>query len=139
MAGLLISLELRRTVRPSTFVTSYLLARLLSDLGGLWSNYGLPEIKNANLELALRPCATFVLLVVFAQNKRLALRDKYRDLPPEATAGLLSRLLLWWITPILLIGRSKILSLPDLPNLGKSASAANLSARTQAMWNERGP
>ena len=137
MVTCLVPMEARRAARPSTLVSSYLLARLISDLGEIWIHSAQPNAEHATPGSALRPCVTLALLVVFSQNKRSFLKDEYQDLPPETRAGIFSRLLVWWVTPILNLGRSKILSLEDLPCLDGTASATILRVRIQASWDHR--
>ena len=67
-----------------------------------------------------------IVLVLEATSKRGVLLAQYQDLSPEATSGIYSRSVFWWLTPIFGVGFKKNLELADLDPLDPSLQSENL-------------
>ncbi|KAI4853346.1 putative ABC transporter [Aureobasidium sp. EXF-8845] len=118
--GLLVSLAVTglssqshmRSIRPSSLLSVYLLFSCLFDavqVRTLFISHAgkiIPSLLSVSIALKL------VLLTIECRNKRPWLRDGYQTLPPEATAGIMSRSILWWLNPLFLDGMRTLLS-PD--------------------------
>jgi ATP-binding cassette subfamily C (CFTR/MRP) protein 1 len=103
-----------RSVRPSSLLSVYLLFSCLFDavqVRTLFINHAgkvIPSLLSVSIALRL------VLLTIECRNKRPWLRAEYQTLPPEATAGVMSRSILWWLNPLFLDGMRTLLSQDQL-------------------------
>jgi ATP-binding cassette subfamily C (CFTR/MRP) protein 1 len=133
----LFTVENSRSVQPSTLAVLYLLASVAYHTADFGSNvYNGPPLV---LWLTTsRLCLEVLLLVSECQGKERILRDPYRGLPPEQTAGILSRILFWWINPILVQGSSKILTGDDLPYIDQELCSKTLRKKALRTWDQRG-
>lgn len=75
------------------------------------------------------------ITILEAIEKRSILKPEFGAYPPEATAGLYSRSLFWWMNPIFKLGFSKALSVEDLFVLDKNLSSEKLLAAFEEQWN----
>lgn len=78
----------------------------------------------------------FVLLALESQTKRSVLREPYDKLSPEETAGFFGVAFFWWVNKVLKTGYSNILSLDDMPPLGKSVDAMKTRVAMQREWDK---
>lgn len=118
-------------------MTSYLAIAILSDViqGGLlyvaW-NLCNPE------GLASAIFATkIVLLILELQTKRSILREPHDKLSPEETAGFFGVAFFWWVNKVLKTGYSNVLSLDNMPPLGKSLDVVKTRQAMQREWDKR--
>lgn len=97
---------------------------------------------SGNVMLSSLPVAVCVLrillLLLESRNKRRLLRKQYHHLSTEACAGVINRLSLWWINPILAIGNARLLTFDDLPALEGDLSSGSLRAKLQQAWDGTG-
>ena len=128
--------EHSRSVTPSTIIGLYLLVSFAFDAIRLRTFYLIHDIAArsiANL-LALSLVAKFGVLVIEAVEKRGILLEPFKDLPPEATSGVYSKSVFWWVNPLLRIGFDKTLRTKDLFTLDDALSSANLRDRFCRKW-----
>jgi ATP-binding cassette subfamily C (CFTR/MRP) protein 1 len=103
-----------RSVRPSSLLSVYLLFSCLFDAVQVRTLFishagkAIPSLLSVSIALRL------VLLTIECRNKRPWLLSKYRTLPPEATAGVVSRSILWWLNPLFMDGMRTLLSQDQL-------------------------
>ncbi|KEQ97882.1 hypothetical protein AUEXF2481DRAFT_63168 [Aureobasidium subglaciale EXF-2481] len=99
-----------RSLRPSSLLSVYLLFSCLFDAAQvrtLFTSYAdrvIPSLLSVSIALRL------MLLTIECRNKRPWLYSQYRTLPPEATAGVVSRSILWWLNPLFLNGMRTLFS-----------------------------
>jgi ATP-binding cassette, subfamily C (CFTR/MRP), member 1 len=78
-----------------------------------------------------------VLLVLEGQTKRSILREPYDKLSPEETAGFFGVAFFWWVNKVLKTGYSNVLSLDDMPPLGKALDVMKTREAMQREWDKR--
>jgi ATP-binding cassette subfamily C (CFTR/MRP) protein 1 len=101
-----------RSVRPSSLLSVYLLFSCLFDAVQVRTLFISHTDKVIPSLLSLSIALRLVLLTIECRNKRPWLRAQYQTLPPEATAGVVSRSILWWLNPLFLEGMRTLLR-PD--------------------------
>lgn len=129
-------LEHGRSVRPSAGLELYILSAIVVDMVQLER---LLNHRSQASFLALAIASACLRLLLFAmetRDKRSLLREPYRDLGPEETAGIISRVFVWWVNPILVQGITKMLSDRDLPPLDSELSSGPLRLKLQRIWDQ---
>lgn len=133
---LLSCFEHSRSITPSTVIGLYLLfsipfdavrLRTLFLVGG--SARSIAHLQSLSLAIKL------IVLITEAVEKRSILLESYRELPPEATSGVYSRSVFWWLNPLLRLGFIKTLRTDDLFTLDKTLSSGNAYRRFQRQWS----
>jgi ATP-binding cassette subfamily C (CFTR/MRP) protein 1 len=130
-------LEHGRSVTPSTLLTVYLVFSAFSDaiqLGLLYVAKNLCSPSALSLAIFI---ARLALLVLEAQNKTSILREPYRHLAPEETAGFFGSAFFWWVNGIIALGYSKILSVQDMPPLASYLDTMKMREAMQRTWDKR--
>lgn len=129
--------EHTRAVKPSSLISTYLLATLLFDITHtrtLW----LRAADQVNHNIAYISTAAVVvksvILVLEALDKRRSLRPDFQAYPPEATSNIYSRSVFWWLNPLFWQGFSRDLVVDDLFVLDKHLQASYCYTRFQAAW-----
>lgn len=110
----LLHAEHTRSVQPSTLITVYLLVTLLFDCVAartLWGSEGAGVIARLLISTA---AVKLVMLATEAWEKRAILLAHYQRLSPEATSGILSLSVFWWLNPLLKTGFGRFLTDQDL-------------------------
>ncbi|KAH8671415.1 ABC transporter [Xylariales sp. PMI_506] len=124
-----------KSPRPSFIITGYLIISL--PLNGVrvrtaWllasDKYLIPAILTAALAVQV------LILVLETKNKRKILAGAYRSLSREATSGLLSRGLFWWLRHLLSDGYRRILAVEDLESINEKLRSSKLSSELQVGW-----
>ncbi|PSR92117.1 P-loop containing nucleoside triphosphate hydrolase protein [Coniella lustricola] len=138
----LLSVAHSRSPEPSSLAVIYLLASAGCDV--LWllfpgshnQGFSIPDL-NAVL-VVLQVVVKLALLLLESSSKQGSLHAKYQSLSPEETAGLVQRVLFWWINPIIIRGTGTILKQQDLPPTGQSFSSEHLRRIILRSWDQRG-
>jgi len=73
-----------------------------------------------------------LILVLETKNKRKILAGAYRSLSREATSGLLSRGLFWWLRHLLSDGSRRVLAVEDLESINEKLGSRKLSSELHA-------
>ncbi|KAF2197592.1 ABC transporter-like protein [Delitschia confertaspora ATCC 74209] len=128
--------EHRRTSRPSSLITTFLIVSILFDIARVRSIW-LRSVSSTTSRI------TLVILISKASVLLLELREKRRDLkppfikaPPEATANLPNRAVFWWINPLLVRGTKAILSVGDLWETDGQLLSSRLYNSFQSKWRK---
>lgn len=133
------------SIRPSSLVQLVLAAWVLTDIAiirTLWLSDSSKALAALAIVLVVDKC---LIAIVEELSKRHLLKSPYNAYPPEALSGLLSRLFLCWINPLMWRGiAGKPLSLEDLWSCEKDLTTEVLSERTDTLWaqhltSEEGP
>ncbi|CAG8920353.1 unnamed protein product [Penicillium salamii] len=118
--------EHTRSVRPSTIINVYILLTLLFDsvvARNLW-------LAGYNFTIAgLFTSAIAIKLFVLTSEvweKRPILLSQYQNLSPEATSGILSRSIFWWLNSLMRTGFARSLTNHDLLPIHDSLAARRL-------------
>jgi ATP-binding cassette, subfamily C (CFTR/MRP), member 1 len=119
---LLSHLEHKKSTRPSTILTTYFLFTILFDTARSRTLWAIPNNTAVAAVSTTLHALKVVILILEAQAKGGLLNASYNGCPPEATAGIFNRSLLWWINPLLLVGYRKDLSVQDLYPIDKGLS-----------------
>ena len=131
------SYEHSRSVAPSTLIAIYLMGTLPLDISRIRTLVLLDRSSPTRTIAALSATSVVVklgILLCEAVSKRQILLESYQHLPPEVTSGPYSRILLWWINPLLWRGFRNFFEIDDLYNIDDSLSSAILGAKFQRRW-----
>lgn len=127
--------EHAKSLRPSSILNAYLLVSVVLD-GAIMRTFWLTD----NLSTAI--CATFsvsfalkVIMLVLEAKEKAVYTSEEGMRNPEATSGLYSRGLCWWLNPLLLDGFRRLLKPHDLYTLDEDMSAGALNEKFWAVWN----
>jgi len=129
-------LEHTRSVRPSTILTLCLFFSLLFDVARartLWVMYGTASV--AGLFTATVPVKLCILLLEL-RGKRSLIQPSEKPYPPEATSGIISRSLFWWLNPLFLRGFREALSVEKLFDVDKYLGAGWAGEKLQRAWEK---
>ena len=77
------------------------------------------------------------LLILETQEKRPILRDPYRRLSPEATSGIFSRSVFWWLNGLFIEGFRTILTVESLYDIDSELDSRPLRDSLQKAWDRR--
>ncbi|KAI5240904.1 putative ABC transporter [Aureobasidium subglaciale] len=126
-----------RSLRPSSLLSVYLLISCLFDAAQvrtLFTSYAdrvIPSLLSVSIILRL------VLLTVECRNKRPWLYSQYRTLPPEATAGVVSRSILWWLNPMFLNGMRTLFSQNQLYNIDPDLESRKIGHELERIFEKQ--
>ena len=129
-------IEHTRSVRPSDILNAYLLASLLFDVARartLWlrhNGYAIAVVFTAGV------CIKCANLLLEATEKRSILKLPYKDFPPEATSGILSKCFFSWQWPLFRKGFSNTLTIDDLFILDKHLRSNYLQDLLHSAWEK---
>ena len=127
----------RLSVRPSSVLVLYLTASLALDIVSLAGPLQ-PRWKPFYWAMCVQAVAKLVLVLLECKSKSAILQDKYRSLPPEDLASILSLTYFWWLHDLLRLGFSKVLSPDDLPRIDTQLDAERLRQKILVAWGQRG-
>jgi ATP-binding cassette subfamily C (CFTR/MRP) protein 1 len=133
----LVAFEHQRIVHPSSLLWIYLLASIVSAAvrtRTLFIREYVPIISHLS---ALSLACNLALLIVESSPKKLYLKPADHEFGPEELAGIFSRSIFWWLTPILFLGNRKILKLSDLYPLDRNLRSKPLQERIVIEWEKR--
>lgn len=125
--------EHAKTVRPSLLLNGFLLISLLCDVVRARSLWLLNKDKIASdftACVALK-CLIFVLEAV---EKRHILKPEHQTKSPEATSGIYSRSLFWWLNPLFCNGYRKTFSVDHLYPLDKHLLSGYTHGLLESSW-----
>lgn len=130
--------EHSKNIRPSSIIGAYLLLTLPFDAAQLrtrWSRGGenLAENGVASSILALK----LVVLVSEATEKTRMLFAPYAVRSPEATSGLYSRGLFWWLNPLFWLGFRGVVNDGDLFAADGDLLSESCEVRFTKVWANR--
>lgn len=136
--SLLLIREQRRSLRPSDLATLYLLASLLCDIAYLTLPSTVAEYSHTSRLIFVRFFVYSVLLALECCTKRPESEVLRNHQDPEELHGILSRVLLTWINPILLRGYKSILVNQDMPNLSQDMKPEGTRTAILKEWSRCG-
>lgn len=126
--------EHERSIRPSLVIQAYLTLTLLLDAARVRTLW----LQSYNSAVAAVTTVSFtvklLLIICEAAEKRSILQPKWKSTSPEATSGLFSRSVFWWLNGLFRTGFKRSLSMDDLLPLDKHLTCAYLYHRLQIAW-----
>lgn len=126
--------EHERSIRPSSVIQFYLSLTILLDAARVRTLW----LQSYNHVVAAVTTVSFIvklLLVIFESvEKRSILHPKWKSTSPEATSGLFSRSVFWWLNVLLRTGFNRSISMEDLLPLDKHLTCDYLYYRIQTAW-----
>ena len=127
-------MEHERSVRPSLVIQFYLSLTLLLDAARVRTLW----LQSYNNAVATVTTVSFVfrliLVILEAIEKRSILHPQWRSTSPEATSGLYSRSVFWWLNGLFQIGFKRSLYMEDLLPLDKHLTCSYLYDRLHTAW-----
>lgn len=106
--------EHTRSVRPSTLIDVYLFFTLIFDCAIVRTSWVLQGRGIVAKLLTSTIAIKFLILVMEGWEKGGILYPQYKTLSPEATSGIYSRSVFWWLNPLMKIGFGWFLTYQDL-------------------------
>lgn len=122
--------------RPSTVINVFLLFSLLFDATRARTLWLQDYNRSAAVAALVATVLKLVMLPVESIEKRGFLRPQYRELPPEATSGILSQWAFWWELPLFRAGYAKKLEIETLFPLEKHFKSSFLQHSLQKRWSQ---
>lgn len=126
--------EHSKNIRPSSIINAYLLLTLPFDAAQLRTRWlrGDNFVGNglASTILGIK----LLILISEAAEKRQLLLDPNSEPSPEATSGLYSRGLFWWLTPLFWFGFKNVVTDDDLFSADGDLLPEALQVRFSKMW-----
>jgi hypothetical protein len=135
---LLSNIEHRRSIRPSTFLTCFLLVYSLGDFSNLIL-YSLTDYGNglSYSSAVLHNLVTVILFAVECGSKQRYLKPQYCGFSAEFCAGFFDRLIFWWIIRTLFKGSA--ISIVNPPELTEEFAPDKLRRRMLRCLHQIGP
>jgi ATP-binding cassette subfamily C (CFTR/MRP) protein 1 len=93
-----------KNIRPSSIISAYLLLTLPFDGVQLRTRWLRGDNVTGNGVASAVLALKFLVLISEVTEKRSVLFAPYAYLSPEATSGLVSRSLFWWLNPLFRLG-----------------------------------
>ncbi|KAI9368784.1 P-loop containing nucleoside triphosphate hydrolase protein [Aspergillus egyptiacus] len=132
-------MEHSRSVRPSILLELYLLITLLFDITRtrtLWLRDHGDSAKLMAIIGSFSVGVKVVLILLEGWQKRAILKEKYRNYPPEALAGIPNRAFFWWLNTLFFMGFFKLLRVEDLYPLDRRLESARLRDLLDGRWTK---
>jgi ATP-binding cassette subfamily C (CFTR/MRP) protein 1 len=133
----LVVFEHPRIVHPSSLLWIYLLASVVSAAVRTRTLFLRGYEPTISRLAASSLACNLALLIVESWSKKSYLKPADREYGPEELAGIFSRSVFWWLTPILFLGNRKILKLSDLYPLDRNLRSKPLQERIVIEWEKR--
>lgn len=126
-----------KNIRPSSIINAYLLLTLPFDAAQLRTRWLRGENIAGNGVASAALGFKVLLLICEAIEKRGLLFSNYAEPSPEATSGLYSRRLFWWLNPLFLLGFRGAVSEEDLFVTDTDMQSKALEIRFSRHWSNR--
>jgi ATP-binding cassette subfamily C (CFTR/MRP) protein 1 len=137
--GILSYVEHTRNIRPSAIINAYLLLTLPFDAAELRTRWLRGENPAGNGVASAILGIKLLILISEAIEKRGLLFPPYADPSPEATSGLYSRGLFWWLNPLFRLGFRNVVNGDDLFAADGDLLSKSLKIRFSRHWADRMP
>ncbi|KAE8391677.1 P-loop containing nucleoside triphosphate hydrolase protein [Aspergillus alliaceus] len=129
--------EDRKSTRPSSLLTVYLLLSIIFDatqIRTLWLTHRIPmaavQSAIAGIKLAM--------LLLEMREKTSYLQSPYQEYPPEATSGIINLSFVWWINQLFVMGYRKLIGNRDLFDLDPGLASGPAGERLKRVWEKHG-
>lgn len=129
----LVVVENRRTIRPSSVLILYLLSTLIVD-AILLRTLLLQGHELLTVSLLPASIACKAILLFLEHLPRTFPEKTKHEYSPEELSGILGRVVFWYMNPLLRLGNKKILALDDLYPLNHEFRSESLELSIEAIW-----
>ena len=125
------------SVRPSFILDIYLFLSIIFDVARartLWLiglDHSIPILFTVSIALKS------IMIILESAEKRPILTPQYKQYPLEATSGVFSRSVFWWLSSLFLQGYRNVLVLGDLFPLDRELYSESLYGRLHLAWTNR--
>jgi ATP-binding cassette, subfamily C (CFTR/MRP), member 1 len=131
----LLLIEQKRLVKPSSFISLYLLCRIAADF---------VQFRTLRLRGYANTISWLILAEIVVQAVFLFLEswpkgrnaNDSKECSPEDTAGVFNRSTLWWLNSLFWLGNGAILKQSDLFSLNASIRSSRLRDRIGPIWEK---
>ncbi|KAH7410668.1 putative ATP-binding cassette transporter [Cadophora sp. MPI-SDFR-AT-0126] len=126
--------EHTRSIRPSTIINTYFFITLIFDTARtrtLWISHAPIAISGVFTAATI---LKFVAAITEAIEKRNILLPPYQRGSPEATSGIYSRSLFWWLNGLMRIGYRRVVKEDDMFPIDEEMRSSFLTERAQKTW-----
>lgn len=130
------SLEHRNSPRPSFIIVSYLLLSLVFDIARVRTAWLLKGSEAIAATVTAAMSTKVLIVVVETFNKRHILLEAYAKLSKEATSGIVSRAMFWWLVSLLKDGSKTVLTLNDLLPIHEKLEPEKLTREYSQKWSK---
>lgn len=130
-------LEHQKNVRPSSIISAYLLVSLPFDAAQLRSRWTRGNNLSVNSVASVTLAVKLAVLFSEAVEKRRLLLPAFTNISPEATSGIYSRGMFWWLLPLFRLGFSNAVTENDLFVGDTALESTGLCLRFQRYWRKR--
>ncbi|PVH78403.1 putative ATP-binding cassette transporter [Cadophora sp. DSE1049] len=127
--------EHTRSIRPSTIINTYLFITLIFDTARtrtLWISHAPIAITGVFTAATI---LKFAVAIAEAIEKRKILLPPYQRGSPEATSGIYSRSLFWWLNGLMRIGYERVVKEDDMFPIDEEMRSSFLTERAQKAWD----
>ncbi|THY61419.1 putative ABC transporter [Aureobasidium pullulans] len=125
-----------RSMRPSSLTSVYLLFSAIFDAAQARTIF-LHRISTVLSSLmCLAIALKLALLISESWNKRSWLPSEYKALSPEATSGIVSRGLLWWLNPFFLIGFRTLFAQEDIYAIDPEMRSQGIGRKLEELFRQ---
>jgi ATP-binding cassette subfamily C (CFTR/MRP) protein 1 len=129
--------EYTKNIRPSSIINAYLLLTLPFGAAQLRTRWLRGEDLAGNGVASAILAVKLLVLISEATEKRRLLFTPYADPSPEATSGLYSRGLFWWLNPLFRLGFRNVVNEDDLFAADGDLLSKSLETRFSRHWANR--
>jgi ATP-binding cassette subfamily C (CFTR/MRP) protein 1 len=133
---LLVALEYKRTVRPSSLTSIYLLVAIIADAIQIRTFLLRGYSKPFSIVLSVTMASKIVLLVLESWPKQKYLKPTRIQYGPEETMGVFGRSVFWWLNSLFWWGSRRILTSDDLFPLDRELRSDRLLNQIVAAWEK---
>ena len=129
--------EHSKNIRPSSIINAYLLLTLPFDAAQLRTRWLRGDNLAGNRVASSILAVKLLVLISEATEKTRILFTPYIDRSPEATSGLYSRGLFWWLNPLFRLGFRNVVNEDDLFPADGDLLSTSLEIRFSRHWANR--
>lgn len=129
--------EHSKNIRPSSIINAYLLLTLPFDAAQLRTRWLRGDNLAGNRVASSILAVKLLVLISEATEKTRILFTPYIDRSPEATSGLYSRGLFWWLNPLFRLGFRNVVNENDLFAADGDLLSKSLEIRFSRHWANR--
>jgi ATP-binding cassette subfamily C (CFTR/MRP) protein 1 len=130
----LITREHRRTTKPSSLLTSYLITAIISSVIEVRTLAMRRYLPAMTALAATMLAAQILLLALETRPKNGYIRLEEAQYGPEHTSGIIGRALFCWLNPLIRLGHHKVLVMEDCYPLDRPLGARLLGDKISLKW-----
>ncbi|PYH89693.1 putative multidrug resistance protein [Aspergillus ellipticus CBS 707.79] len=129
--------EDRKSIRPSSLLTIYLLFTILFDATQVRTLWMTHRVAIAWVQTAIIG-TKIAMLVLETREKTPYLKTPYNQYFPEATRGIINLSFVWWMNSLFITGYRKVIGSRDLFDLDPDLASAVAGEKLRRAWDKHG-